>query len=40
MSPAFLVDAQKQLETCGSTKDCKNRVSCIRELMGGRRPAP
>jgi hypothetical protein len=40
MSPAFLVEAQKQLATCGSTKDCKKRVSCIRELMGGRRPAP
>jgi hypothetical protein len=41
MGPETLASSHKKLSACGAIKDCKKRVSCIRELMvPGRPPEP
>jgi hypothetical protein len=33
-----LATMQKQLDGCAATKDCRQRLTCIRELMGPKAP--
>jgi hypothetical protein len=40
ISGSALAPMQKQLDACGAMKDCRQRLTCIRDLMGGPKAAP